>query len=93
MGVAYSTDRNSALAAVNEVLRLNPRVLQVPAPIVATAVLADSSIQMVIKPWVNVPDYGPAGGEINKALVEEFRARKIPIPFPQREVRLLNSAA
>jgi small conductance mechanosensitive channel len=93
VGVAYSTDLNSALAAVSEVLGLNPRVLKDPAPVVCVAVLADSSIQIVFKPWVNVPDYGPAGGEINKAIVEEFRARNISIPFPQREVRLLNPAA
>lgn len=40
--------------------------------------------------WVRVPDYNPAIGEINKALVEKLRARKISIPLPQREVRLLN---
>jgi len=34
-----------------------------------------------------------ATGEINKAIVETFRAREIVIPFPQREVRLLSDAA
>ena len=58
---------------------------------VAVSVLGDSAINIVIKPWVGVADYGPAGGELNKAIVEEFRARKISIPFPQHEVRLLNS--
>jgi small conductance mechanosensitive channel len=38
---------------------------------------------------VNVVDFGRAAGEINKALVETFRARAIAIPFPQREVRML----
>ena len=90
--VAYSTDLNTALAGVNEVLNRNPRVLQDPAPVVRVSMLADSSISIVVKPWVNVPDYGIAGGEINKAIVEEFRARGISIPFPQREVRLLNPA-
>lgn len=93
VGVAYSTDLNAALAAVNDVLRANPRALQDPAPVVRVRVLADSSINIEVKPWVNVPDYGAAYGEINKAVVEEFRARKISIPFPQREIRLLNPAA
>jgi small conductance mechanosensitive channel len=93
VGVAYSTDLNAALAAVNDVLKVNKRVLQDPAPVVRVRVLADSSINLEVKPWVNVPDYGPAGGEINKAVVEEFRVRKISIPFPQREIRLLNPAA
>ena len=93
VGVAYRTDLNTALAAVNEVLKRNGRVLTEPAAVVGVAVLADSSIHIAIKPWVNVPDYGPAGAELNKAIVEEFSARDISIPFPQREVRLLNAAA
>lgn len=93
VGVAYDTDLNTALAVVNEVLSINSRVLKDPAPVVRVSYLADSSINIVVKPWVNVPDYGVASGEINKAIVEEFRARNISIPFPQREVRLLNSAA
>jgi len=93
VGVAYSTDLNTALAAVGDVLKLNPRLLKDPAPVVAVSILADSAINIVVKPWVGVADYGPAGGELNKAIVEEFRTRNISIPFPQREVRLLNSAA
>lgn len=93
VGVAYDTDLNTALAVVNEVLSINTRVLKNPAPVVRVSYLADSSINIMVKPWVNVPDFGDASGEINKAIVEEFRARNISIPFPQREVRLLNSAA
>lgn len=93
VGVAYDTDLNTALAAVHEVLSINARVLKDPAPVVRVSYLADSSINIMVKPWVNVPDYGDVSGEVNKAIVEEFRARNISIPFPQREVRLLNSAA
>ena len=92
VGVAYNTDLNLALSAVNTVLQGNPRILQDPAPVVRVSMLADSSINIVVKPWVNVPDFGSAGGEVNKAIVEEFRTRGVSIPFPQREVRLLNEA-
>jgi small-conductance mechanosensitive channel len=40
-----------------------------------------------------VADYGPAQAEIYQAIVEQFRANKIEIPFPQREVRMLGAAA
>lgn len=93
VGVAYSTDLNLALAAVTDVLNKNPRVLKEPAPVIRVMMLADSSINIMIAPWVGVPDYGAAIGEVNKAVVEEFRARGISIPFPQREVRLLGAAA
>lgn len=93
VGVAYNSDLNAALAAVNDVLHSNPRLLKDPAPVVRVSVLSDSSINIAVKPWVLVPDYGVAGGEVNKAIVEAFRARNISIPFPQREVRLLNPSA
>ena len=60
-----------------------------PAPGLGVSVLADSSIQLADKPWTKVADFGPAGGEINKTLVEAFRSRNIVIPFPQQEVRML----
>ncbi len=92
VGVGYDSDLDTALAAVQEVLQENRRVLTDPAPLVNTSVLADSSIVIAVKPWVQVRDYNPAIGEINKALVEKLRARKISIPFPQREVRLVGEA-
>jgi len=90
VAVAYGTDLNAALAAVNRVLNANERVLKDPAPVVRVSMLADSSISLAVKPWVPVVDFGLVTGEVNKAIVEEFRASRITLPFPQREVRLLN---
>ena len=92
VGVAYDTDLNGALATIDEVLRNNPRVLRDPAPNLGISVLADFSIKISVNPWVSVSDFGPAGGEINKALVETFRGKSISIPLPQREIRMLGNA-
>lgn len=92
VGVAYATDLNAALAAIQSVLAANSRCLKDPAPVIRVIATADSSINIAVKPWVNVPDYGPAIGEVNQAIVEEFRRRSISIPFPQREIRMLNAA-
>jgi len=88
--VAYDTDLNQALEVIAEALRSNPRVLADPAPVIHVSVLADSSVDIAVRPWVAVPDYVVAQGEINKAIVEAFRGRNIVIPFPQREVRMLD---
>jgi len=93
VGVAYDTDLTKALRIVREVLESNPRVLRSPDPVIAVSALADSSIDLCARPWVKVPDYAPASGEIKQAIVEAFRAHGISIPFPQREVRLLERAA
>jgi small conductance mechanosensitive channel len=93
VGVSYATDLNQALGTIHDLLRNNPRVLKDPAPILQVAMLADSSVNIGVKPWVSVSDYAAASGEINKAIVETFRQREIVIPFPQREVRLLGGSA
>ena len=90
--VAYDTDLNQALATIREVLQANQRVLKDPAPPTLVAQLSDS-ITLGVYPWVSVSDFGPAGGEINKAIVEAFRARGIVIPPPRRDVRLLGGTA
>ena len=91
VGVEYGSNLSEALAIVHDVLAKNPRVLQDPTPVVGIAQLADSAISISIKPWTKVPDYGPAQAELYQALVEGLRARNINIPFPQREVRLVNA--
>lgn len=90
VGVAYGTDLNVALGIVEKILAANSRVVKDPAPFVGTAALADSSINLAIKPWVKIADYVAAQAEINKAVVERFRAAGIEIPFPQRDVRVVN---
>ncbi len=92
VGVAYATDLDAALASINKVLAANPRVLKDPEAVVGVSQLADSSINISVKPWVAVPDYVPAGAELYKAIVAEFRQANVSIPFPQRELRVLNAA-
>jgi small conductance mechanosensitive channel len=93
VGVAYETELNKALSTVTEILHANPSVLQDPAPVIQVTLLGDSAIQIGVQPWVSVPDYVRAAGEINQAIIETFRRKGIVIPFPQREVRLLGTAA
>ena len=93
VSVAYGTNINQVMEVVGEILNKNSRVLKDPAPAFGVSLLGDSSVSIAIKPWVSVADYGPAGGEINRAVLEEFRTRHIHIPFPQREIRLLNGVS
>lgn len=92
VSVAYGTDLKAAQQAIDEVLRANPRVLRDPTPGIGVLKLADSRIAIGVSPWVRVPDYGPAAGEINQAILEAFGRRDIVIPMPQREVRMLPPA-
>jgi len=68
------------------------RVLEDPAPVVQAIQLEDWAVNIGVRPWVLVPDYVAASGEINGAILESFRDRGIVMPFPQREVRLIGNA-
>jgi small conductance mechanosensitive channel len=91
VGVAYGTDLNQAVGIVRSVLAQNPRVLKDPVPFVGVSMLADSSINIAIRPWTAVADFGATQTEVNQAVAEQLRAANVSIPFPQREVRMLNS--
>jgi small conductance mechanosensitive channel len=93
VGVAYDSNLPLALAAIRDLVRANPRVLPEPAPVIQVVALGDSAVQIAIKPWVAVSDYGAVAGELNVSLLEELRQRGIGIPYPQREVRLIGADA
>jgi len=93
VGVSYKTDVVAAVETIHEILRANSRVLKAPSPVVGVARLRDSCVVLAVAPWVQAADYGPAGAEINQAILETFRARDIVIPAPQREVRVLSTTA
>lgn len=91
VGVAYATDLTQALDSVRTIVTQNTRVLPDPAPVVGIALLGDSSINISVKPWVAIQNYVQAQAELYQAIVEEFLTDHIQIPFPQREIRMLNT--
>jgi small conductance mechanosensitive channel len=93
VGVAYESDLALALGTIRDLVQANPRVLAEPAAVIQVVMLADSAVQIAIKPWVAVADYGVVVGELNLSLVEALRQRGIGIPYPQREVRLIGGSA
>jgi small conductance mechanosensitive channel len=89
--IAYESDLPAALEAIRGVVVANPRVLADPSPIVQVILLADSAVEIAVKPWVQVADYPVITGELNLSVAEDLRHRGIVIPYPQSEVRLLPS--
>ncbi len=92
VAVSYDAALDKAVRAVEDVLRANPRVLRDPAPAVGVARLADSGVMIALGPWTSVTDYGAAGSEINRAILDSFRERGIALPPSPRELRLVAPA-
>jgi small conductance mechanosensitive channel len=92
MGIAYTDDIGTAVETITRVVKADERVLAEPALTVAVAELADSSVNLVVRPWCNKGDYWPLKFDLTRKLKEELEAAGCNIPFPQRDVHLFNEA-
>ena len=64
------------------------RILKEPAPTVAVIEMADSSVNLVVRPWVKSDDYWDVYFNITENIKKGFDKEGISIPFPQRDVHL-----
>lgn len=92
-GIAYEDDVSRAKEVVERVLREDERVLEDPAPVVAVLELAESSVNLAVRPWVKAADYWPLLFDLNEKMKAALEAASITIPFPQRDVHLKGAAA
>jgi small conductance mechanosensitive channel len=89
VGIGYGSPIDRAMEIMQELLAADPRILQDPAPQIAVAELADSSVNFVVRPWVAKADYWAVKFDFTRQVKEEFDRHGIEIPFPQRTVHML----
>lgn len=92
MGIDYGDNIDTAMATINRVIGEESRALKDPESVVAVAELADSSVNIVIRVWVNAADYWGVRWDITKKLKEQLEADGISIPYPQQVVHHVNAA-
>ena len=88
MSISYGDDIGLAIDTITRVLKNDARVLDEPAPTVATAELADSSVNIVVRPWCKREDYWAVRFDLTRALKEQLESVGCSIPFPQTDVHL-----
>ena len=88
LGVGYDDDLNKAKQIMEDLLAADERVLKDPVATIAVAELGDSSVEFVIRPWVNSADYWAVKFDFTKAVKEKFDAEGISIPYPQSDVHV-----
>lgn len=89
MGVSYDDDLSHAVDTMRRVVETDARVLADPAPVIAVHELADSSVNLVVRPWVKSADYWTARWDLTKALKETLERAGCTIPYPQRDVHII----
>ena len=85
-GVEYGTDFKEAQAILMEIINQDSRILQTPAPFVEVGALADSSVNITVRVWVNAADYWGVNFDMNKSVYATFNEKGIKFPFPQLTV-------
>ena len=88
VGVSYDDDLDKVRAALEALVAAEDRILDEPACTIAVSELADSSVNFVVRPWVNTSDYWGVMFDMTEAIKKRFDKEGISFPFPQQDVHL-----
>jgi small conductance mechanosensitive channel len=73
---------------LRDVVEADPRVLKDKEIMIGVLALADSSVNFVVRPWVNTADYWAVYFDMHLNIKEALDKNGIEIPFPQMDVHL-----
>ncbi len=93
VGISYGDDVEKGLAIAKAVLEADERILKEPAPDTMVVGLGDNSVNINLRAWVAGGDYFAVLTGIQKAVKQRYDAEGISIPFPQRDVHVIEHKA
>jgi len=88
IGVSYDDDLKKAKQVIENVLRVDARILKNPAPTVAVFELGDSSVNFVVRPWVKPADYWDVYFDITEKLKLAIESNGLTMPYTQYDVNI-----
>jgi len=91
VGVTYDSDIKKVIGVIEDIIKKEERIPNHEVYKVGIKEFADSSINLQAFVWVPQTKYIDAKFAINRAIVEQFRNHNIAIPFPQRDVRIIET--
>jgi small conductance mechanosensitive channel len=92
-GVSYADDIPKVERVLQEIIDTHDKILDDPEPMIKLHELGDSSINFVVRPWVESDDYWDVYWDLMRTVKMRFDEEGISIPFPQRDVHLFNQNA
>lgn len=87
-GIGYGDDMEKAENVLRDIISGHELVLSSPEPIIKLHTLGDSSVNFVVRPWVNTSDYWSVYWDVTREVKVRFDREGISIPFPQRDVHI-----
>ena len=92
-GIGYGDDLKRAKETLRRIVNEDTRVHAEPAPMVVVSELADNSVNFTVRVWVDAPDYSAVLYDTKENVKLVFDAENISIPYPQRDVHLIQSSS
>jgi len=90
VGVAYGSDVELVMRLLSEAMAAQPEVLTTPSPAVFFQDFADSSLHFSVTGWLDDPwDRMGIQSRVRMAIDERFCAHNVTIPFPQRDLHIV----
>jgi small conductance mechanosensitive channel len=86
--MSYDDDLHKAKTILEEIIADDTRVLAEPAPVITVGSLGESSVNFLVRPWVNSGDYWAVLWDTTEAVKLRFDAAGLTIPFPQMDVHM-----
>lgn len=93
VGIHYEDDIGLAVRTLQKILDEDERVIDEPEPVIAVGELADSSVNILVRPWCNRDDYWRLRWDLTRKFKEELEEAGCSIPFPQHDVHLYSTEA
>jgi small conductance mechanosensitive channel len=87
-GISYDDDIRKAKALLEEIIAADDRVLADPAPVIVVGELADSSVNFLVRPWVNAADYWGVCWDTTETVKLKFDEAGLSIPYPQMDLHI-----
>jgi small conductance mechanosensitive channel len=88
VGISYTDDMVKTKGILEGLAKEDSRILTDPETTIAVAELADSSVNLVFRPWVKTADYWAVRFDLTENIKNALDAAGISIPFPQQDVHL-----
>lgn len=87
-GIGYDSDLLKAKRILQEMVAADERVLPEPEAVIAVGELADSSVNILVRPWVKSSDYWGFYWDMLERVKLRFDEEGISIPYPQMDVHV-----
>ena len=91
-GISYDDDIDKAEEILSDIVESHEAVLDKPEPMIHLHELGDSSVNFIVRPGVKTDDYWDTYWDVTKAVKKRFDEEGISIPYPQRDIHVIEKA-